>query len=93
MPSSRARINSLEISFEDYLVKNASAKGKRVSTRVVRRVSRSQGDSIVPPKKNLTLPGIIGTTQKAKQPKRSRSKVQRERMVLLRRSHKKSRFC
>ena len=58
MPSSRARINSLEIAFDDYLIKNPSAKGKRVSTRVVRRVSRSTGESIEPIKQNLPLPGL-----------------------------------
>ncbi len=58
MPSTRARINSLEISFDDYLIKNASAKGKRVSNRVVRRVSRSTGVSIEPAKQNLPLPGF-----------------------------------
>ncbi|MGW8194024.1 MAG: DNA gyrase subunit A, partial [Desulforhopalus sp.] len=58
MPSSRARTNSLEICFDDYLIKNVSAKGKRVSTRVVRRVSKSTGREMPPAKKNLTLPGI-----------------------------------
>ncbi len=58
MPSSRARTNNFEISFEDYLIKNAAAKGKRVSNRVVRRVSKSTGKSIEPAKQNLTLPGI-----------------------------------
>ena len=59
MPSSRARINSLEIAFDDYLIKNASAKGKRVSNRVVRRVSRSTGVSIEPVKQNLPFPASI----------------------------------
>ena len=58
MPSSRARINSLEIAFDDFLIKNASAKGKRVSNRVVRRVSRSTGINIEPVKQNLPLPGL-----------------------------------
>ncbi|WP_092222326.1 DNA topoisomerase IV subunit A [Desulforhopalus singaporensis] len=58
MPSSRARTNSLDIAFDDYLIKNAGAKGKRVSTRVVRRVSRSTGTSSPPTKQNMTLPGI-----------------------------------
>ena len=58
MPSSRARINRLEIAFDDYLIKNASAKGKRVSNRVVRRVSRSNGINVEPVKKNLPLPGL-----------------------------------
>lgn len=58
MPSSRARINSLEIAFDDYLIKNASAKGKRVSNRIVRRVSRSNGINIEKVKRNLPLPGL-----------------------------------
>lgn len=58
MPSSRARTNNFEISFDDYLIKNAAAKGKRVSNRVVRRVSKSTGRSYEPVKQNLTLPGI-----------------------------------
>lgn len=77
MPSSRARINSLEISFEDYLLKNPSAKGKRVSNRVVRRVSRSNGGSIAPPKKNLSLPGITTeseTSEKDEETQQSPSK-------------------
>ncbi len=59
MPSARARTNSIEISFDDFLIKNVAAKGKRVSTRVVRRVSASTGKGIAPPKKNLSLPGLI----------------------------------
>jgi topoisomerase-4 subunit A len=58
MPSSRARINSLEIAFDDYLIKNASAKGKRLSNRVVRRVSRSNGIKTEQAKQNLPLPGL-----------------------------------
>lgn len=58
MPSSRARINRLEIAFDDYLIKNASAKGKRVSNRIVRRVSRSNGINTEKVKRNLPLPGL-----------------------------------
>lgn len=58
MPSSRARINSLDIAFDDYLIKNVSAKGKRVSSRVVRRVSHSTGIKQEPSKQNLPLPGL-----------------------------------
>lgn len=59
MPSSRARTNNLDIAFDDYLIKNAAAKGKRLSTRVVRRVSGSDGPPPeVEQKKNLTLPGL-----------------------------------
>ncbi|PHR26948.1 MAG: DNA topoisomerase IV [Desulfotalea sp.] len=58
MPSSRARTNNLDISFDDFLLKNAAAKGKRVSIRVVKRVSASTGPEESPLKKNLSLPGI-----------------------------------
>jgi topoisomerase-4 subunit A len=59
VPSPRARTNNLDIAFDDYLIKNAAAKGKRVSNRVVRRVSASQGLPKVEEKQNLKLPGIV----------------------------------
>lgn len=58
MPSSRAKTNNLDISFDDFLIKNATAKGKRVATRVVRRVSPSNGPQESPVKRNLPLPGL-----------------------------------
>jgi len=58
MPSARAKTNNLEIAFDDYLIKNASAKGKRLSTRVVRRVSHSTGIHTEQVKQNLSLPGL-----------------------------------
>ncbi|BHH83111.1 DNA topoisomerase IV subunit A [Desulforhopalus sp. 52FAK] len=58
MPSSRARTNNLDISFDDFLIKNAAAKGKRISTRVVRRVSPATGPQESPVKRNLPLPGL-----------------------------------
>lgn len=58
MPSSRARTNNLEIVFDEYLVKNPSAKGKRVSPRVVRRVSHLAALSNAEPKKAASLPGF-----------------------------------
>ena len=59
MPSSRARTNSIDIIFDEYLIKGASAKGKRISNRVVRRVVSSTGPRILPVKQNLPLPGLI----------------------------------
>lgn len=57
-PSSRARYNSLEIDMDDFLLKGASAKGKRISNRVVRRVTNITGK----PRKQrpvlATLPGL-----------------------------------
>ncbi len=58
MPSSRARTNNLEIAFDDYLIKNASAKGKRVSNRVIRRVSATNGINPEQTRHNLPLPGL-----------------------------------
>ncbi len=68
MPSSRARTNILDIIFDDHLIKGASAKGKRVSNRVVRRVVSATGPRVLPVKKNLPLPGFSpksGFTQPA----------------------------
>jgi topoisomerase-4 subunit A len=58
MPSSRAKTNNLEIAFDDYLIKNALAKGKRVSNRVIRKVSPTNGISPEQIKQNLILPGL-----------------------------------
>ena len=57
VPSRRARSNVFEIDFDNYLLKGPSAKGKRVSTRVVRRVVEST-DRVVKERANLSLPGI-----------------------------------
>ena len=64
VPSPRARTNIVEIDFNEYLIKNAAAKGKRVSTRVVRRVVEASGIEKAPIKTNLTLPGIGDTPNK-----------------------------
>ena len=58
VPSSRARTNVVEISFEDYLIKGPAAKGKRVSPRVVRRVVDTTGKKPKEKKVNLNLPGM-----------------------------------
>ncbi len=58
VPSSRARSNIVEISFENYLIKGPAAKGKRVSTRVVRRVIDTTGKKPKEKKVNLSLPGM-----------------------------------
>lgn len=57
VPSQRARSNVLEIDFAKYLIKNAGAKGKRVSTRVVRRVVEST-ERVLKERVNLSLPGM-----------------------------------
>ncbi len=58
MPSPRAKTNVVEIFFDEYLVKGPAAKGKRVSTRTVRRVTNSTGKQPKVKKVNLTLPGL-----------------------------------
>ncbi len=58
VPSSRARSNVVEIEFADYLIKGPAAKGKRVSTRVVRRVIDTTGKKPKEKKVNLSLPGM-----------------------------------
>ncbi|MDW7771889.1 MAG: DNA topoisomerase IV subunit A [Desulfobulbaceae bacterium] len=58
VPSSRAKHNSLEIELDDYLIKAAGAKGKRVSTRVVRRVTSVTGKPKPVKSEPPVLPGI-----------------------------------
>jgi len=59
MPSPRAKSNIIEIDFNEYLVKGANAKGKRVSMRVVRRVVEASGiENKQEQTRNLPLPGL-----------------------------------
>lgn len=60
VPSPRARSNSINISFDEYLLKGAAAKGKRLSNRVVRRVyeTTEKVKATEDEKQNLTLPGL-----------------------------------
>ncbi len=58
VPSSRAKSNIIEIDFNDYLIKGAVAKGKRVSTRTVRRVVEISELKKTAPKQNFSLPGM-----------------------------------
>ncbi len=61
VPSQRARSNVLEVDFNDYLIKGAGAKGKRVSTRVVRRVVEST-ERVLKERVNMSLPGMEPST-------------------------------
>ncbi len=63
VPSSRAKTNSMEIALSDFLLKNVAAKGKRLSSRTVRKIIPSAGNSVAPVKQNLPLPGL-GAPQK-----------------------------
>ena len=58
MPSPRAKSNIVEIIFDEYLIKGPTAKGKRVSTRIVRRVVDATGKKPKEKKFNLSLPGM-----------------------------------
>lgn len=58
MPSARAKSNSVDIVFDDYLLKGVSAIGKRLSNRVVRRVYEVAEKTPVEVKQNLPLPGL-----------------------------------
>jgi topoisomerase-4 subunit A len=58
VPSSRARHNSMEIELEDYLIKGAAAKGKRISGRVVRRVTDITGKPRKIAPVAASLPGL-----------------------------------
>lgn len=58
VPSSRAKYNSLEIELDDYLLKAPGAKGKRVSNRVVRRVTSVTGKPKPVKTEPAVLPGI-----------------------------------
>lgn len=49
VPSARARYNKIELSMDDYLIKSAGARGKRVCNRVVRRVSSQTGKPLPKP--------------------------------------------
>lgn len=71
--SSRAKINNLEIAFDDYLIKNPSAKGKRVSPRVVRRVSQLAVLSNPEPEKVASLPGLAPQDSGKKNQEKSES--------------------
>ena len=58
VPSSRAKYNSLEIELDDFLIKAAGAKGKRVSNRVVRRVTSFTGKPRPVKSEPAVLPGM-----------------------------------
>ncbi|HEB70917.1 MAG TPA: DNA topoisomerase IV subunit A [Desulfobulbus sp.] len=61
VPSARARYNRLEIEFDDYLIKGAAAKGKRVGNRTVRSVANLTGKPRTKPQTLPSLPGFAKT--------------------------------
>jgi len=56
-PSARAKYNAVEIELDDCLIKGASAKGKRIANRPVRRVTDCTG---TPKKAAITPPELPG---------------------------------
>ncbi len=64
VPSARAKFNSIDLEMDECLIKAAGAIGKRVSNRVVRRVT-SQTGKPRPQKETLpVLPGFSGEGEK-----------------------------
>ncbi len=61
VPSARARYNRLEVEFDDYLIKGAAAKGKRVGNRTVRSVANLTGKPRKEPSNPAVLPGFTKT--------------------------------
>jgi topoisomerase-4 subunit A len=57
-PSARAKFNAVEIDLDDFLIKGASAKGKRIANRTVRRVTDITGTPKKPKVSTLELPGF-----------------------------------
>lgn len=60
VPSARARYNSLDLEMDEYLIKAAGAIGKRVSNRVVRRITSQTGKPLPPAETLPVLPGFSG---------------------------------
>ncbi len=59
MPSPRAKSNILDVFFDEYLLKNPLAKGKRISSRAVRKVIEGLADmKPAGGRQNLPLPGF-----------------------------------
>lgn len=66
VPSSRARYNSIELEMDEILIKSPTAKGKRVSNRVVRMVSDITGKPRKQKKEAQSLPGMDVKSKKNK---------------------------
>lgn len=65
IPAARARYNALELNMDDFLIKGVGAKGRRISTRRVRRLTAISGNT-TPPDAELapqTLPGLESKKQ------------------------------
>jgi topoisomerase IV subunit A len=59
-PSARAKSNIMEVYFDEYLLKNPNAKGKRIASRVVRKIVDSTGKAAPRPvPQNMTLLDLV----------------------------------
>jgi len=59
VPAKRAKVNSIELIFNDFLVKGAGAKGKRIGTRTLRRIVPLADKAVgVEEEAQSMLPGI-----------------------------------
>jgi topoisomerase-4 subunit A len=68
-PSARAKSNTMEVFFDEYLLKNPNAKGKRIAARVVRKVTDSTGKVVPrPQKQNLPLLDLLVTSKADESP-------------------------
>jgi topoisomerase-4 subunit A len=66
VPSGRAKYNRIELEFADYLIKGATAKGKRIGNRTVRSVANLTGK---PKQEKPTIPSLPGFSPKVKDQK------------------------
>jgi len=66
VPTSRAKVNSVEVVFNDHLVKGVTAKGKRAGSRVLRRIVPLVDKEVEPQSAPLALPGMEGAKDEAK---------------------------
>ncbi|NLX18186.1 MAG: DNA topoisomerase IV subunit A [Desulfobulbus sp.] len=62
-PSARAKYNSIELDFNDVLVKGAGAKGKRLTNRTVRRITDITNTPKKPVPTPQELPGLTGQNE------------------------------
>ena len=58
VPTARAKVNSMEVIFNDYLVKGVAAKGKRAGGRVLRRIVPLVDKEVDKESMPLSLPGM-----------------------------------
>ena len=68
IPSARAKSNVIDIDFDEYLLKGAAAKGKRLSNRVVRRLYETTEKVQAEQNKNLSLPGMESVSHNDDEP-------------------------